>query len=208
MTKYKIETDFIFQKTKKKLFSKKNHFITIKNNLKQNESYTIGIRIKNSGNNTLPQATIKNLKIRHLSIDLSHQEFEDYDMCINNLIPGKTEIIWYPMKFVTLMNGLIWLNAKIEPKNISEEQITTFQIDSIGQAKKYENNEIGSELYVISEVEKKQTITNSLLLLLTIVTTIQAVFGFKKVISWFFSLILFSLEKFLLAIQLIANLIK
>lgn len=151
----------------------------------QASPFRLGFRIVNQDTKNFPGGTIKNIIIKSSeSKDLTEPFTEEFD--IPNLNPKEQYIIWIPDATTTYLSGLIWISFSITPKD-EHDEIVTYQIyKKTGRVCKFKLNYWGDAYYIIPKYEREQGITNSLIICLTIITTLQGIFGLKEIIYWVF----------------------
>ena len=86
----------------------------------------------------------------------------------------------------TCLEGLAWVSCDIIP-NSSDEVITTYQKDNATgtiDIYKKESNKWGDATYFERKFELEQSRTNFLILILTILTLLEGLFGLKNIANF------------------------
>jgi hypothetical protein len=83
------------------------------------------------------------------------------------------------------LDGSCWFSCDIIPES-EEQEILSFQYDSNHDADSSfkDMNKWGSTVYVKGKAASLQAKTNSYILVLTLVTVLEAVFGLKNILQW------------------------
>jgi len=193
--KHKLLIEFIFRVNRK--FSLKKFPFPI-----QNQPFKLGLMIKNNDVKVFPGCTIKNFKI--ISLDNKNLKHEfDEEFSISKLNPDEKLDIWWPEPLSTHLEGLIWLSCSVIPNETDKEEIETYQCDkNTGVISKYKSiNQWGVSSYVESKFELEQSRTNLLVLILTVLTLLEGLFGIKEIALGFLELFRWLLVSLLLVID-------
>jgi hypothetical protein len=182
----KLLIEFIFKKPKIHILKSKYCI--------QNKPYRFGLKIKNIDEKYSSEALVKNL---FLSSGEGGTLIQDHteEFCIPKLNPSEEIKIWWPNPTVTIIKGSVWIQCKITPKE-SNVIVKTYQVDRC--TNKPQNyripNSWGDAIVIRGELEEKQSKTNFLLLILTILMFLDGVWGLDVLykitvinIGWFFS---------------------
>ena len=166
------------------IFSSKNFFRYINVfSPTQDKPFKIGLRIKNIDSKNFPGGKITNLQIDSSEEKTIYQPFEE-EFSISNLNPDESYEVWVPNAISTYLSGLIWISCNINSSEPNDE-VETYQIDKNTRViKKYKNNKWGTESYIYDKLEYEQSKTNNLILILTILTTLQGIFGLNNIFKF------------------------
>jgi len=173
-THTKLESNFSQKKISQKLprYKRQTRFT-------QGEPYELYFRITNIGTNPTPETTISDFKLRSKTDNVSITSKNS--LLIKPLNPNESIETSIDLATITF-KGAAWVIIKIAPVN-PELTITTFQYDVLhNKDDSYdgENGTWGNLIYIQGELEIAQQKTNTLILILTTVTVIEAVFGMKN----------------------------
>lgn len=187
---FQIMVKFCFTNDTKR-FVKHPHIV-------QGEPFTWGVKIKNIDTNPTPEATITSASIRDLNEKFFHS-MDDKEIYVRSLNPGE-EIYIEIDKATVFLEGMQWAEVDIEPK----EEIYYFETHQFDEkhntVKKYydteeDKNEWMDSIYIQKKIELLQSKTNNYILLLTIITVWESVFGIKdtlrNIVNLFASVLVF-----------------
>lgn len=172
----------------------------------QFETFELCISFKNIATSIFPGGKIKDILIESVEgRTLQHSIGKELEIPLLN--PGDEKIIKLD-KMNTPLYGTLWASGSLIP-NVSDGKIETYQgslnseeynVYDINGGVAY--NKWGASFFVKSKNEEQQNQTNILILLLTIITTLDGVIGLKTILGWIF----FCLRNFFLTIgQLFIN---
>lgn len=186
-----LRIQFIHRPTKNRLFNKKFPFLI------QNEPFEYGIKVKNIGQEYFSGALISDFSITVPSANM-HQKASK-QLKIKPLNPGE-ECELYLDKYTLWHEGSLSLSCHLSPENDAED-IQTYQHhkDHDFDEPYSKLNEWWQDYYCQGQQQLLQTRTNNLILILTIITVVEAIFGLKQVLK-FFSYLFASAFGFLSAI--------
>lgn len=103
-------------------------------------------------------------------------------------------------------DGVYWISLKLEPSSENQD-ILTYQHDQThNQDEKYDINTWGDTIYLEGRLATLQTRTNNYILLLTVITVWEAVFGIKDTLKFILSTLSYVLNTVALGIQYILTL--
>lgn len=165
---------FCFQNDAKR-FVKHPHIV-------QGEPFTWGVKIKNIDTTPTPEASITSAHIRDLN-KTYFQSMDESELFVRSLNPGEEVYIKIDNTSVFL-EGMQWAEIDIEPKD-NGYYFETHQFDeSHNKVTKYfdtdeDKNEWMDSIYIQKKIELLQSKTNNYILLLTVITVWESVFGIK-----------------------------
>ncbi len=139
----------------------------------QNSLAKIGIKIKNIDKKPFKGGKIKNIIMHESSVPhecalalISDKEFE-----IPNLNPEETKKIWFET-YLFRFSGLVWLRFEIN----GEDKIISHQWDKANKShEEFGENNWSDIFMVVNEHVLQQRITNSLVIILTILILIFSI---------------------------------
>ncbi|WP_105199087.1 hypothetical protein [Pseudoalteromonas sp. T1lg10] len=159
----------------------KNHAFIV-----QGEPFSWGITIKNIDTKPSPEAVVTLAGIRDLN-EKYFQCMEENEKYVRSLNPN--EEIYIEIDRATIyLEGMQWCYVDIEPKDNSHFFVT-YQYDAnhkrIVRYSEYEddNNKWIDHMYIQKKMELLQSRTNQYILLLTVITVWESVFGIKNTIK-------------------------
>jgi len=170
---YKIRFELCPRKISPRFFQRK-----IKTKFTQGEPYKLYFRLTNIGSSPTPEFTISDFTMHSKSDNVTITS--PNSLLIKPLNPN--EKIEVELDRMTIgFKGGAWVDVRIKATD-QDNKIHTFQYDSLHNKDAfYEKDESwGNLIYVQGELEIAQQKTNLLILTLTLVTVIEAVFGMKK----------------------------
>lgn len=155
----------------------------------QDEIFELSLIIKNIGGSAFNGGKISGLELKSSdSQTLCHPVQKEFT--IPSINPGE-EYSLKVTKMLTILCGPAWVDLKIKSLNESES-IQTFQMDKATQESCMPNmNSWGDGILIYSQQENATRNTNLLILLLTITTAWEAIFGIKKTIFFFLNILSF-----------------
>lgn len=177
---YQIMVKFCFVNDAK-VFEKHPHIV-------QGEPFTWGVKIKNIDIIPTPEANIISACIHDLNEKFFHS-MDDKKIYVRSLNPGE-EIYVEIDKATVFLEGMQWAVIDIEPKD-SSYYFETYQFDERhNKVKKYfdtdeDKNQWMDSIYIQKKIELLQSKTNNYILLLTIITVWESVFGIKETLRCF-----------------------
>jgi hypothetical protein len=180
-----LRLQFIHRSINKKWYSKNFPFLV------QNEPFEYGLKIKNIGSEPFSGALIEEFAIKAGTL----RQHALKAVKIKPLNPGE-EYDLYIDKYTLWHEGSISTSCILVPDK-SGEKIHTYQhhrdhdIDEL-YAKP---NKWWHDYYCQSQQQLLQTRTNNLILLLTTVTVIEAIFGLKESLKFIAGIVAWSLSK-------------
>lgn len=145
----------------------------------QGRPFSFNLKIINTGDNIFSGATIKNIVIKPAQSQMffiSHTVPLEFK--IKSLNPKESQEI-YITELTTLLDGLLWIECKLEP--IEQDQtIKAYQRDcGTSQIIDPKINTWGQEFFVLSSEQVSSTRLNLLVTLLTFLMAWEAVFGLR-----------------------------
>ena len=174
MEEYKLVVESIFKIKNKASFFKKQKFPV------QNDSFDIGIIIRNIGDNIFPGGKLKGLTIRS-SENKQIYEAIDKEFSVPAINPNESKDVWMG-KMSTYLSGLVWINGVILPENTTTHKITTYQKErGTNQSVNPQTNIWGNSYFIQSSAEVESSRTNFLILVLTLLIFIDATLGLKNI---------------------------
>jgi hypothetical protein len=165
----------------------------------QHVPFRFGVRITNIGAIPFVGATITGFKISSDPLSSSYEV--DKQVAVRALNPNESVDIWLGGT-TPLMEGTCWVSCVLSP-TVPGNVIKTFQKDAVTgaiEAFLQANNQWGDGLYIQRQMELLQARTNTLILLLTGLMFVDAVFGLRIVLVAL-------LDLFRRALVLIANIL-
>ena len=156
----------------------------------QGEPFIWGVTIKNIDNKPTPESKITFAQIKDLNDTFFHP-MDDGEKFIHSLNPGD-EIYMEIDKSTVFLEGMQWAEVTIEP-NDECKYFETYQYDEKHNkvTKYYDNEEDKNEwidsIYIQKKVELLQSRTNNYILLLTVITVWESLFGIKDTVKNLFS---------------------
>ncbi len=190
-----LRLQFIHRPIKKRWYTRKYPFLI------QNEPFEYGLKIKNIGTEPFSGASISKFVI-------STGKFEQAAISkpkIKALNPNE-EFELYFERYTLWHEGSIATQCSLIPDNKSEV-IKTYQhhrdhdLDELYE----KENEWWHDYYCQSQQQLLQTRTNNLILILTIITVIEAVLGLKNTLKFLVSLFAFGLSQIATFLQWLAS---
>lgn len=170
---YKIRVELCPRKISPRFFQRKN-----KTRFTQGEPYELYFRLTNIGSVPTPEFTISDFLLHSKSDNVTLDS--PNSLLIKPLNPN--EQIEVELDKMTIgFKGGAWVSVGIHATD-KTHKILTFQYDSLHNKDAfYEKDESwGNLIYVQGELEIAQQKTNILILILTLVTVTESVFGMKK----------------------------
>ncbi|MCH1923862.1 hypothetical protein L9G74_04890 [Shewanella sp. C32] len=163
----------------------------------QGEPFSWGIKIKNIDTKATPEANIVSAGIKDLN-DKFFQDMEYDEIFVRSLNPNE-EIFIEIDKCLIFLEGMQWCYLTVVPKD-EDKYFETYQFDDsqkksikFGIDEEDDNNWM-DHLYIQKKMELLQSRTNNYILLLTLVTVWESVFGIKdslknlaEILSLFFN---------------------
>lgn len=187
---HKILLKFCF-KNEGKLFSKHPHIV-------QGEPFSWGVKIKNIDTKPTPPSKIVSGHIRDLN-EKFYQCMEEDELFVRALNPNEEVYIDIDTSTVFL-EGMQWAEIDIVP-NDETIHYETYQFDDNHKLiKRYYDSEEDENawmdsIYIQKKMELLQSRTNSYILLLTILTVWESLFGIKATVKNVFEVVSFCLLK-------------
>lgn len=165
----------------------------------QGKIFKYGVTITNIGNSVLEGALVKNVKIASASqMNFFHDTKREFSL--NNLNPqAKIEIIFDEIS--SDLSGTAWISMDIVPRQ-AETNIITYQ--KIGNSAEHEfgvKNAWGDSFLIGSRFDASQERTNFLILVLTILTFVDGIWGLRVAAVWILSGVKAVLEFFVFIIN-------
>ena len=178
----KIRLEFIFKNSKNKIFNfrKKNHLV-------QGEPFEYGFKITNIGDELFSGALLSKFKITLCSMNMVVSSNKKPN--IKQLNPNESTEIYFDVVTMAI-SGPIWIEAEFEAKD-KEVTIYTYQYDvNHKNDEKYDvPNKWAMNDFVQGRLELLQTNTNIQILILTIITVLEGIFGLENIIRKTFSIL-------------------
>lgn len=169
-----LRLQFIHKPVNKKWFRGKYPFLI------QNEPFKYGLRVKNIGRTSFSGAAISEFKISHHSSGLGQLALNHPK--IKSLNPDE-EYEFYFDQYTLWHEGSIGTRCILIPDS-AKETIMTYQYHRDHDAdEKYRENEWWHDYYCQSQQQLLQTRTNNLILGLTVITVVEAIFGLSNVLK-------------------------
>ncbi|WP_046007490.1 hypothetical protein [Pseudoalteromonas rubra] len=172
---FKIQITASFKNKSKKF---KNY-----SSIVQGEPFSWGITIKNIDTKPTPEANIVAAGIKDLD-DKVFQYMEEQEKFVRSLNPNE-EIFIEIDRGVIFLEGMQWCYLSIHPKS-EGKYFETYQFDeSHNRVVKFyideeDNNNWMDHVYIQKKMELLQSRTNNYILLLTLVTVWESIFGIKN----------------------------
>ncbi len=141
-----------------------------------------GISIKNIGKTDFPGGNLSDLKIKHPDYDIVIESYDSKP--VPPLLPGEKIDIWVINTIINIP-GPVWVSCSIKANN-NEITINPYQCsrgEDNGIPLKSKNSWSHSE-YVQPRLEFLQSLTNYLILFLTIIVVIDIIVGFDNIFSF------------------------
>lgn len=153
----------------------------------QGEPFIWGVEITNISDVASPQMEISNAALH--SLDKNYFVNADKQISVRPLNPG--ESLYVEVDRVTaFIEGVVWAKAKLSSSS-SVYDIAPFQIDTNHDVRSRchldEENDTNwvEDIYLHKKSEVLQSRTNNLIVVLTVITVVEAVFGIKKCLVFF-----------------------
>jgi hypothetical protein len=180
-----LRLQFIHKPINKAWYAKKFPFLV------QNEPFEYGLKIKNIGSEPFSGALIKDFSIKAGALRQNALKA----VKIKPLNPGE-EFDLYIDKYTLWHEGSISTSCVLIPDKIGEK-IHTYQHHRDHDADELHHtpNEWWHDYYCQSQQQLLQTRTNNLILLLTVITVIEAIFGLKESLKIIAGIIALGLSK-------------
>ena len=174
----KIRIEFIHKPTGKEWFFKKHAFLI------QNKPFTYGVKVTNISDKVFPGATIKNFQASIKTANLAITSSEEPQ--IKSLNPKETTELYFDT-YTCLHMGALWITCDLLPTGKNHE-IKTYQYDKNHKCDEPYNkiNKWAEDCFVQGQLELLQSRTNTLILILTSITVLVAVFGLKYLLKSLF----------------------
>ncbi|WP_421268616.1 hypothetical protein [Aeromonas veronii] len=190
---FKISISFVNISAKKELFAfikrKFNKFYDIeRSHLVQGEPFTWGLKVKNIDNKPTPTGKISQFGIRNFESNYFLTTNSDDTRVLPPLNPND-EVIIRMDNDASYVEGALWAYALIEPENNNYE-FETYQYNPYHNKHTYngmdEYNESNwmDNIYIQKKVELLQAKTNNYILILTIISVWESIFGIKKTLIY------------------------
>ncbi|MCL1119858.1 hypothetical protein N7V09_05165 [Shewanella seohaensis] len=182
-TENKLLISFYYKNKSKKFFKHPN--------IVQGEPFSWGVQIENIDDK--PSSSFKIIDAGFHDLDEKYFDQSEKTIFVRSLNPGESTYIEIDHSTIYL-EGVLWVYIELEPE-LSNVKYITFQKDSkTGIVNKYhsgenDDNRWMDEIYVQKRMELLQARTNNYILLLTIVTVWQSIFGLKETITSLFSFV-------------------
>lgn len=170
----KLRLQFIHKPINKKWYSKHYPFLI------QNEPFEYGLKVKNIGDAPFSGAAIESFTIESSLVSQAALKV----VKIKALNPGESYDLYFD-KYTLWHEGSIATRCKLKPDNGNEE-ICTYQYHrdhDIDEPYK-DKNKWWQDYYCQSQQQLLQTRTNNLILLLTSITVVEAIFGLKDTLKF------------------------
>jgi len=157
----------------------------------QNEPFEYGVKIKNIGKTAFAGAVINSFIIQFLSVDKNLVQNTSAKPNIAPLNPNE-EIAIYFDRYTLWHEGSLGLKCELIPTN-ADEILQTFQHhrDHDSDEPYRTHNEWWQDYYCQGELQLLQSRTNNLILLLTVITVLEAIFGLKKILKFLLEVLVF-----------------
>jgi hypothetical protein len=194
-----LRLQFIHRPIKKRWYARKYPFLI------QNEPFEYGLKIKNIGSEPFSGATISEFEISSLSGIIGIAQKARSKPKIKALNPSE-EFELYFDRYTFWHEGSISTSCTLIPDK-DGEIIKTYQHHrdhNIDEPFKKEN-EWWHDYYCQGQQQLLQNRTNSLILLLTIITVIEAIFGLKYSLKFILSLLATALSHAVTFLQWLAS---
>ena len=195
-----LRLQFIHRPIRKRWYTRKYPFLV------QNVPFEYGLKIRNIGTEPFSGATISEFKIH--SDDSLMGGFEQKALSapkIKALNPGE-ELDLYVDRYTFWHEGSIGTHCKLIPDK-GEEVIRTYQHhrDHDFDEPYSDENAWWHDYYCQSQQQLLQTRTNNLILMLTVITVIEAVFGLKDSFKAILGLLAMSTNQITVLLQWLAS---
>jgi hypothetical protein len=174
---HELEIEFVFG-------NQKNRFFKFPNHLVQSHPVRFGLQIKNIDTKPNCPGKISNLSIKSSEGNtVVHTADEVFALPVIN--PGDKITLWWPEKLNALIKGVAWVDCNIIP-DMPNVEFKTFQFDRLTgvRSKGSRQNAWGNALIIRGDLEEQQSITNLLILILTILVFLDGVWGLKDIFYW------------------------
>lgn len=158
-------------------------------NVVQGEPFSWGVTIENIGDK--PSASFKIIDAGFHDLDEKFFQTTDKEIFVRSLNPGEKTYVDIDLSTIYL-DGVLWMFVDLEPEHAGVK-VVTFQKDpKTGLVSKFHDddedyNKWMSEIYIQKRMELLQARTNNYILLLTIVTVWQSIFGLKETLITLFA---------------------
>lgn len=146
----------------------------------QNEPFKYGLRIKNIGSTSFSGASITEFKISHRSSGLGQNALNHPK--IKPLNPDEEHEFYFD-RYTLWHEGSIFTTCQLTPDSDKEKIITYQHHRDHDTDEKYGENTWWHDYYCQSQQQLLQTTTNNLILGLTVITVMEAVFGLSNVLK-------------------------
>jgi hypothetical protein len=175
----KLRLEFIHKPINKRWYEKKHPFLV------QNEPFEYGLKIKNIGNEPFSGATIGTFLIEAGSVGQPSTQ----QVKIKALNPNESYELYFD-KYTLWHEGSISTRCSLIPDKENEEILTYQHHRDHDIDEEYkEKNEWWHDYYCQGQQQLLQTKTNNLILFLTSITVIEAIFGLKDTVKFFASIL-------------------
>jgi len=169
-----LRLQFIHKPLNQKWFRGKYPFLI------QNEPFKYGLRVKNIGSTAFSGASISKFRMIHQPTRLG-QDAQNHPK-IKPLNPEE-EYEFYFDRYTLWHEGSIETSCSLIPDS-EKETIMTYQHHRDHDVdEKYKENEWWHDYYCQSQQQLLQTRTNNLILGLTVITVVEAIFGLSNVLK-------------------------
>jgi hypothetical protein len=151
----------------------------------QGEAFDWGLYIKNIDKKPLPPFTINHLTINKSEINYS--AITDAKLFVKELNPNE-EIFMHVDTICLQHDGILWVNLEIEPSDSKDEFLTHQQSEGQVKITPYYRgedfiNNWAQPIIIKSKSVSLQEKTNLYILILTVITTWQGLFGIKETVK-------------------------
>ena len=187
-----IRLELIFQRVKKRFGWKKYH-----RSVTQGAPVTVLVRATNISRTICKGFCLRSGKFKPFQYQTLTDTI-DQDVQFPALNPGEERVV--KLEDTTFSTeGTHWFSCEVMPE--AGQKIVTYQYDYYhGKDNKFPDcNQWGNDLFVVGQHAALQLKTNLYILILTVITVLEAVFGIKSLISFILSgigLIFISLGEF------------
>ncbi|EIZ1552234.1 hypothetical protein MOU90_004976, partial [Vibrio parahaemolyticus] len=147
----------------------------------QGDSVDIYIKVTNISDKIFQGAKVNEFKFEHRTNHIS--TLINKGVQLRTLNAGESyeqKVDWTTFKF----DGVYWVCLKLEPSSENQELLTYQHDPSHNQDEKYEINDWGDTIYLEGKLATLQTRTNNYILLLTVITVWEAIFGIKNTLKF------------------------
>jgi len=175
-----IRLELIFQRVKSKFGWKKYH-----RSVTQGNPVTVFVRATNISKTICKGFCLKSGQFKPFQYPIMADTINQ-DVQFPALNPGEERII--KLEDITFSTeGTHWFSCKIIPE--PGQKIVTYQYDYYhGKDNKYAHlNQWGNDLFVVGQHAALQLRTNLYILILTIITVLEAIFGIKAILKFLLS---------------------